>query len=110
MSGADDFLGDMPRFPFDDRDADAVFGGASGPDTVPEDLRDVAELVCAARRAGSADELVGEGAMRGGRALSTVTVSVFAAFRFVFFAILGRVSESFSETARLATESSGAHA
>jgi len=60
VSGADDFLGDMPTFPFDDRDADAVFGGSSVPDAVPEDLRDVADLVRAARRAGSADELVGE--------------------------------------------------
>ena len=60
MSSSDDFPGDMDRFPFDDRDADAVFGASSGADSVPEDLRDVAELVHAARRAGSADELVGE--------------------------------------------------
>ena len=60
MSASDDFPRDMHRYPFDDSDADAVFGSSSGADAVPEELRDLAELVDAARRAGSADELVGE--------------------------------------------------
>jgi hypothetical protein len=57
MSRPDDFPDDMEAFPFDERDGDAVFG-APGAD-VPESLDDVADLVQAARRAGSADELVG---------------------------------------------------
>jgi len=47
----------MEAFPFDERESDAVFG-APGPD-VPDSLRDVAGLVQAARRPGSADELGG---------------------------------------------------
>ncbi len=57
MSVSDDFPGDMEEIPFDERDREAVFG-ASGAD-VPDSLRDVADLVRAARRPGSADELVG---------------------------------------------------
>ena len=65
MSASDDFPRDMHKYPFDDSDADAVFGSSSGADAVPEDLRDLAELVDAARRAGSADELVGEDVIVG---------------------------------------------
>jgi hypothetical protein len=53
----------MEGFPFDDHDRDAVFGAAAGAPDVPESLRDVAALVHAARRSGSADELVGEAAL-----------------------------------------------
>jgi hypothetical protein len=56
VSTFDDFPGDMEAFPFDERESDAVFG-APGAD-VPDSLRDVADLVQAARRPGSADELV----------------------------------------------------
>ena len=63
MTSSDDFPGDMEAFPFDDHDCDAVFGAAAGTPDVPESLRDVADLVHAARRPGSADELVGEAAM-----------------------------------------------
>ena len=65
MTPFDDSPGEMRRFPFDDRDADAVFGARSGPDAVPDELRDIAELVHAARRPGSTDELVGEDGDRG---------------------------------------------
>src|SRR5436190_6370035 len=47
----------MEAFPFDERDSDAVFGAPGA--VVPDSLRDVADLVQAARRPGSADELVG---------------------------------------------------
>ena len=57
MSGANDFPGEMEAFPFEEPDRDAVFG-APGAD-VPDSLLDVADLVRAARRPGSADELVG---------------------------------------------------
>jgi hypothetical protein len=50
----------MEAFPFDDHDRDAVFGAAEGTPDVPESLRGVADLVRAARRSGSADELVAE--------------------------------------------------
>ena len=40
------------EFPFDDTDADAVFGAAPGSEPVPEELRDVAELVHVARSSG----------------------------------------------------------
>lgn len=61
MTPADDFPGDMEEFPFDDHAADALLGAPPGSPDVPESLRDVADLVCAARQAGSADELTGEG-------------------------------------------------
>ena len=60
MTFRDDFPDEMEDFPFDDTAADAVFGHSHGADAAPEELRDVAELVAAARRTGSADELVGE--------------------------------------------------
>lgn len=60
MTSRDDFPGEMEAFPFDDTAADAVFGSSDGADSAPEEFRDVAELVHAARRTGSADELVGE--------------------------------------------------
>ena len=63
MTSADDFPGDMHRYPFDDSDADVVFGGSSGSGPVPEELQNIAELVDAARRPGSADELVDENAI-----------------------------------------------
>jgi hypothetical protein len=63
VTSSDDFPGDMHRYPFDDSDADVVFGGSSGSDPAPEELRDIAELVNAARRPGSADELVDEDAI-----------------------------------------------
>jgi hypothetical protein len=53
----------MEATPFDDHSGDAVFGAADGTPDVPESLRDVADLVHAARRPGSADELVGENEM-----------------------------------------------
>jgi hypothetical protein len=53
----------MEAFPFDDHDSDAVFGAAAGAPDVPESLRDVADLVHAARRPASADELVGADGM-----------------------------------------------
>jgi hypothetical protein len=58
VNGSDDFPDDMEEFPLD-HDSDAVFGGAADASGVPESLRDVADLVHAARRAGSADELSG---------------------------------------------------
>jgi hypothetical protein len=57
VSTFDDFPGDMEAFPFTERESDAVFG-APGAD-VPDSLREVADLVQAARRPGSADELAG---------------------------------------------------
>ena len=60
MTSRDDFPGEMEEFPFDDTAADAVFGTARVAGDAPEELRDIAELVHAARRTGSADELVGE--------------------------------------------------
>ena len=59
MRPPDDFPDDMEAFPFDDHDSDAVFGAAPGAPDVPESLRDVADLVHAARRPASADELTG---------------------------------------------------
>ena len=53
----------MRQNPFDDNTADAVLGSPVAPDDVPAGLREVAELVQAARRPASADELVGENAM-----------------------------------------------
>ena len=63
MTSSDDFPGDMHWYPFDDSDADVVFGGSSGSGPVPEELQNIAELVDAARRPGSADELVDENAI-----------------------------------------------
>ena len=63
MSVSDDFPGDMEEFPFDDTGADAVFGSAPGSESVPADLRDVAELVHVARSPGAAGELAGEDVM-----------------------------------------------
>ena len=60
MTPPDDFPGDMHWFPLDDGDADVTFGASSGFGPVPGELRDVVDLVAAARRPGSADELVGE--------------------------------------------------
>jgi hypothetical protein len=60
VSAGDDFPGEMDTFPFDGNDADAVFGVSPGSNSVPEELRDVADLVLAARHAGSTEELAGE--------------------------------------------------
>ena len=63
MTPADDFPYEMDRFPvfpFDEHDANVVFGASSASQPVPEDLADIAELVHAARRSGSVDELAGE--------------------------------------------------
>jgi hypothetical protein len=63
VSVFDDFPGDMEELPFDDTDADAVLGSASGSGSVPAELRDVAELVHVARGPGAAGELAGEDVM-----------------------------------------------
>jgi len=60
MTFGDDFPGEMEEFPFDDTTADEVFGTSHGADPAPEEFWDIAELVQAARRTGSAGELVGE--------------------------------------------------
>jgi len=63
VTPADDFPYEMDRFPVfpnDSRDAKVVFGDSSASQLVPEDLVDIAELVHAARRPGSVDELEGE--------------------------------------------------
>jgi hypothetical protein len=60
VTAPDDFPEDMEASPFDDHESEAVFGAATGTPDVPESLRGVADLVHAARRPGSADELVGE--------------------------------------------------
>jgi hypothetical protein len=63
MTSSGDFPGDMEEFPFDDTDADAVFGSSPGSESVPAELRDVAELVHVARGPGAAGELAGEDVM-----------------------------------------------
>jgi hypothetical protein len=54
---------DMPNTPFDDRPAEAAFGGAEVTDDMPSSTAAIAAVSRAARQPGSAEELANEDAM-----------------------------------------------